>query len=115
MQRDSLKYPRVSFFACKRLAREICAQKKAAYASGSYYGDKGIRTPDLLNAIQTRSQLRHTPKGMIVFYSMRTRIASPFFRFSRLAQNISLVLHIYTDYSLFSLALFVYNGLNYEH
>lgn len=25
------------------------------------YGDKGIRTPDLLNAIQTRSQLRHTP------------------------------------------------------
>ena len=25
-------------------------------------GDKGIRTPDLLNAIQTRSQLRHTPR-----------------------------------------------------
>ena len=25
-------------------------------------GDEGIRTPGLLNAIQTRSQLRHTPK-----------------------------------------------------
>ncbi len=26
-----------------------------------YGGDKGVRTPDLLNAIQARSQLRHTP------------------------------------------------------
>ena len=25
-------------------------------------GAKGIRTPDLLNAIQTRYQLRHNPK-----------------------------------------------------
>ena len=25
-------------------------------------GDKGIRTPDLLHAMQTRYQLRHTPK-----------------------------------------------------
>lgn len=31
-------------------------------ASIFIYGDKGIRTPDLLNAIQTRSQLRHTPR-----------------------------------------------------
>lgn len=29
--------------------------------SDTVSGDKGIRTPDLLNAIQTRSQLRHTP------------------------------------------------------
>ena len=29
---------------------------------GNPNGDKGIRTPDLLNAIQARSQLRYTPK-----------------------------------------------------
>jgi hypothetical protein len=29
--------------------------------SGPLNGGEGIRTPDLLNAIQTRSQLRHTP------------------------------------------------------
>ena len=29
-------------------------------------GAEGIRTPDLLNAIQTRSQLRHSPMGWIV-------------------------------------------------
>src|SRR6056297_1936121 len=28
-------------------------------------GAEGIRTPDLLNAIQTRSQLRHGPKGWL--------------------------------------------------
>ena len=28
-------------------------------------GDKGIRTPDLLHAMQTRYQLRHTPKGLL--------------------------------------------------
>ena len=27
-------------------------------------GDKGIRTPDLLTASQTRSQLRYTPNGL---------------------------------------------------
>lgn len=31
-------------------------------------GDKGIRTPGLLNAIQTRYQLRHAP--VVVFRSM---------------------------------------------
>lgn len=29
-------------------------------------GAKGIRTPDLLNAIQTRYQLRHDPIGCIL-------------------------------------------------
>jgi hypothetical protein len=29
--------------------------------SGSSSGAEGVRTPDLLNAIQTRSQLRHSP------------------------------------------------------
>jgi hypothetical protein len=28
-------------------------------------GAEGIRTPDLLNAIQTRSQLRHSPTSSI--------------------------------------------------
>ena len=31
-------------------------------------GAKGIRTPDLLNAIQTRYQLRHDPIGVLLTY-----------------------------------------------
>ena len=34
-----------------------------------FYGDKGSRTPDLLNAIQALSQLSYTPKGR-VYYSI---------------------------------------------
>lgn len=37
-------------------------KKKSSEVTAFYYGgDKGIRTPGLLNAIQARSQLRHTP------------------------------------------------------
>ena len=31
-------------------------------------GAKGIRTPDLLNAIQTRYQLRHNPEPIRTYY-----------------------------------------------
>ncbi len=37
------------------------AHKKTTAIAVVWTGDKGTRTPDLLNAIQTRSQLRHTP------------------------------------------------------
>ena len=37
-------------------------KKNTSDRSDVLSGDKGIRTPDLLNAIQTRSQLRHTPR-----------------------------------------------------
>ena len=35
--------------------------------SFSFGGDKGSRTPDLLNAIQALSQLSYTPKWCAVF------------------------------------------------
>src|SRR5690554_4271503 len=36
-------------------------RRKARQRRASRGGAEGIRTPDLLNAIQTRSQLRHSP------------------------------------------------------
>ena len=36
-------------------------------------GGEGIRTPDLLNAIETRSQLRYTPMYSLL-YRTRTRV-----------------------------------------
>ena len=42
--------------------RTFRQQKNTSDRSDVLSGDKGIRTPDLLNAIQTRSQLRHTPR-----------------------------------------------------
>ena len=41
-------------------------KKTGAKAPGSG-GAEGIRTPDLLNAIEARSQLRHGPKQRIIY------------------------------------------------
>lgn len=38
---------------------------KVGSFSFTFGGAKGIRTPDLLNAIQTRYQLRHNPKNFL--------------------------------------------------
>ena len=35
-------------------------------------GDKGSRTPDLLNAIQALSQLSYTPKWLVLFLTTVT-------------------------------------------
>ena len=43
--------------------------------SGSPSGAGGARTPDLLNAIQARSQLRHSP--IIRFFGDRISLAKP--------------------------------------
>ena len=39
-------------------------------------GDKGSRTPDLLNAIQALYQLSYTPEGL-VYFSIFKRILQP--------------------------------------
>ena len=41
-----------------------CDYKQAAISGGA----KGIRTPDLLNAIQTRYQLRYNPVVLLFYY-----------------------------------------------
>ena len=51
--------------AVDSFAKALSIKKDLPSLAGLYtqlYGDKGIRTPDLLNAIQTRSQLRHIPE-----------------------------------------------------
>ena len=42
-------------------------QQKSTLADASYSGPRGIRTPGLLNAIETRSQLRYGP-GIMSLY-----------------------------------------------
>ena len=42
-------------------------EKNALFSGVSFYGgDKGSRTPDLLNAIQTRYQLRYIPVSFFI-------------------------------------------------
>ncbi len=50
--------------AAAELALDGCASLRGAnlhYAKRAIGGAEGIRTPDLLTASQTRSQLRHGP------------------------------------------------------
>jgi hypothetical protein len=47
---------------------------------GLFGGDKGIRTPGLLNAIQARSQLRHIPKLFYCFAEATLGIILDFLR-----------------------------------
>ena len=44
----------------------IIAQERLGFLIALASGPRGIRTPDLLNAIETRSQLRYGP-GFTVF------------------------------------------------
>jgi hypothetical protein len=55
-------------------------------------GAEGIRTPDLLNAIQTRSQLRHSPELCLLCSSIaiRNRLFNPFDRCLRRASSLQL-------------------------
>ena len=80
-------------------------------------GDKGIRTPDLLNAIQTRSQLRHTPR--YEYYNTRPAVFLQGFFFiidvineNFLKEHVNLP--ICNVKRLVTLLILVYNDYNYE-
>ena len=80
-------------------------------------GDKGIRTPDLLNAIQTRSQLRHTPR--YEYYNTRPAVFLQgfFFIIDVINENFlkeRVNLPICNVKRLVTLLILVYNNYNYE-
>jgi hypothetical protein len=55
---------------CPRVGVDESIEPPPRYTAGARYhrfgGAEGTRTPDLLNAIQTRSQLRHSPTKLLL-------------------------------------------------
>ena len=67
----------MTYYSCPDflLILPIIAQERLGLLIALAGGPRGIRTPDLLNAIETRSQLRYGP-GLFVFSCQRPLTSS---------------------------------------